>query len=206
MLAARGAGYSWGLAEEAGKAARWLAARRLPWLLSLIDLLAAPPGSKAPIWSTEESVRPSEATASICPILAGSHIVDSFTTQRGFYVHLSRMRQPLLLLPFLSRLANATRQPVVVTWKETRIWLLSTTAQCRMQDLEALVVDTVDEVTVTSDETGDVSGQTFGPIAGGCPVSPRNWAALEAIAARTYVPASELSRLQGAGAGLQDTD
>ena len=35
--AARGVGMSWGLAEEAGKAARWLAARRLTRLELVID-------------------------------------------------------------------------------------------------------------------------------------------------------------------------
>ena len=38
--AARGAGYAWGMAEEAGRAARWLAAYRLPGPQRLAALLA----------------------------------------------------------------------------------------------------------------------------------------------------------------------
>lgn len=37
-------------------------------------------------------------------------------------------------------------------------------------------------------------------------VAPEDWAVLKALAARTYVPATEESRLRGAGAGLRDND
>ena len=43
--AARGAGYSWGLAEEAGRATRWLAAAGLPGPMCLAQLLAAVDGA-----------------------------------------------------------------------------------------------------------------------------------------------------------------
>ena len=43
LKAARGAGMSWGLAEEAAVAASWLAARSLPWAETLADLLAQQP-------------------------------------------------------------------------------------------------------------------------------------------------------------------
>lgn len=38
------------------------------------------------------------------------------------------------------------------------------------------------------------------------PVDPKLWERLQAHAARTYVPATEASRLKGAGAGLSDND
>ena len=57
--AARGAGLSWGLAEEAGKATRWLAAAGLPGPQVLAatpgrlnDFLAPPPGFSAPVRAT----------------------------------------------------------------------------------------------------------------------------------------------------------
>ena len=37
-------------------------------------------------------------------------------------------------------------------------------------------------------------------------VSPDDWAVLKGLAQRTYVPATDESRLRGAGAGLDDND
>ena len=41
--AARGAGYAWGLAEEAGKATRWLCGHGLDGVALLVELLEAAP-------------------------------------------------------------------------------------------------------------------------------------------------------------------
>jgi hypothetical protein len=41
---------------------------------------------------------------------------------------------------------------------------------------------------------------------GGSRVDPDEWRVLEEFAARTYVPATDVSRLRGAGAGILDAD
>jgi len=43
-------------------------------------------------------------------------------------------------------------------------------------------------------------------VTGPLDVDPTIWAALDAFAQKTYVPATEASRLKGAGAGLTDND
>ncbi|MGC1487905.1 MAG: DUF3726 domain-containing protein, partial [Albidovulum sp.] len=48
IKAARGAGYDWGMAEEAGMAARWLAHEGLPGPELLLACLQAPRG-QAPV-------------------------------------------------------------------------------------------------------------------------------------------------------------
>jgi hypothetical protein len=44
------------------------------------------------------------------------------------------------------------------------------------------------------------------PAQGPVDVRAQDWAALEKLAAKTYVPSSDASRLAGAGAGLNDND
>jgi hypothetical protein len=75
--AARGAGMCWGLAEEAGKAARWLAERGLPGVPLLAGLLTSNEGrryeSMAPVivaghWRA--------ADGNLCPVCSGAALRD----------------------------------------------------------------------------------------------------------------------------------
>lgn len=79
--AAKGAGYSWGEAEDAAKAVRWLEARGLDGASALVNHLSA-------------------SDQGACPIHAGIAVSDGVTQVES--VDLSGLDQPLLFLPFAS--------------------------------------------------------------------------------------------------------
>ena len=98
--AARGAGYPWGLAEEAGRAVRWLEARGLPGCAALARLLAAQdgcdydvlrPNALGGVWEADDGA--------LCPLIVGVTLAD-----HCFDVPptLGKIREPLLLLPYLA--------------------------------------------------------------------------------------------------------
>ena len=97
--AARGVGMSWGLAEEAGKAARWLAARRLTRLELVIDYLCSQdhrpyedmrPRRNGAVWSSRGG--------RLCPIVAGASLPVRNTSlpRRTGARRLTISRQPLV--------------------------------------------------------------------------------------------------------------
>lgn len=100
--AARGAGYTWGLAEEAGRAIRWLEARGLPGARALAGLLEAQdgcdyaalrPGDLNGLWRADGGL--------LCPLIAGVTLAD----HAPFDVPpmIGPIRYPLLILPFAAQ-------------------------------------------------------------------------------------------------------
>ncbi|MBY8977016.1 DUF3726 domain-containing protein [Rhodobacteraceae bacterium NNCM2] len=95
--AMRGAGASWGLAEEAGKATRWLASRGHPAPGLLAGLLADWPGEGA-VGDVTRGWR--GASGRLCPIRAGSILSDHASLPGFGKVTFARVAQPALMLPF----------------------------------------------------------------------------------------------------------
>lgn len=95
--AMRGAGASWGHAEEAGKAVRWLAARGLPGPRHLAHLLEQWPG---------EGVQGDRiggwhgATGRLCPIRAGCLLQDHAGLEGPDQARFHQVVVPDLMLPF----------------------------------------------------------------------------------------------------------
>ena len=176
--AALGSGRPWGLAQEAGWGVARLEALQLPGAEGLLALLEATDGFA----SGREQ----------CPILVGSHIADLAGID-GVAEHAS-MHQPLLLVPFLQRLPG-------------RYTLAC--GQCRMTVDQALVdisgvLPDIAPVTITIAGQRDVHPAQRGTA--DVDIDDEIWEALGVFAHRTYVPATDASRLKGAGAGLNDND
>ena len=201
--AARGCGLSWGLAEEAGKAARWLCARGLPGVPALVPLLRAidgKPVGKVRIAAGEWF----PAGTFLCPILVGAAISDDAAKiGREQNITLHTLRAPLLLLPFLAWLAKHQGVAVCCNWQNATA-VCSPAGAALSGEPRTELADRVEIIF-----GADVSPDT--PLLEGVePVEVEDcvWRELQTLAARTYVPASDRSRLQGAGAGsgLSDND
>jgi len=97
LKAARGAGLSWGLAEEASAAVIWLHSNGLPGISALCSYLGNPDGKPR--------------TDGACPILTGCALIDGAIpspAKPGDTAEIGPVRAPLLLLPFVARLEGGT--------------------------------------------------------------------------------------------------
>lgn len=202
--AARGAGFSWGMAEEAGRAARWLSAWRLPGPETLLAALEALDGAVAryapspdgPIWQADAGV--------LCPIAAGAALCDrAGALARGSAVCLGPVIAPALMVPPLFWAARDLG--VTIGLHGGGIALFATPEGPAVQDWAPLLArTTAGEVRVACADAAPY--RPVGPRCDAWPVPVETWRALERFAARTYAPATEASRRLGAGAGVIDTD
>ncbi len=202
--AARGAGMSWGLAEEAAKAARWLSAQGMegPALLAAqlrlndgIDYAQLAPRIDAGRWSS--------AGRSMCPLIAGATLSDHAQMfADGSEITLDAVSHPVLLAPFASRLASRRGEAVALSWPGCRLYFDAEGSMFRDPASDPIADDVV-AVTCEIKPAQVDSNAVKGPA----PAVPETVLSyLAELASRTYVPATEASRAQGAGSSLSDND
>ena len=193
--AARGAGLSWGLADEAGRACRWLASHDLPGAMAMADHLerigtASGPAIRGTDWSCDGALCPVRAGAGLC-----DH-ADGISGEPGLTLH--NLRFPLLLLPFADEAARHLGRQIRLTSAGFSARLGRERPAC-----DGTPPDTIAQLScaVTRDAVAPAKpAQTRADLA------PALYKRLDALAQRTYAPATEASRLAGAGAGLTDND
>ena len=200
--ASRGAGLPWGLAEEAGKAARWLATQNLPGPEELANALSCVDGvlyqDLAPeiadgIWCAR--------SGALCPLALGAvlcdradEIADGADFATGTILH------PTMVVPFAAAVARIAEIQIELAWPGC---IMNIARDGMSIAGENLLPAQVDSLTCRRLEPTAVMGFER---ASGRRVDSETWARLTAFAHRTYAPATEASRLAGAGAGLTDND
>lgn len=201
----RGAGYYWGEAEEAGKAAVWLARHGLFGGSQVLSLLQYADQHGAASLRPLVSDRQWRATGSkLCPICTGIALVDvSGRLNPGDRLDMSNLLSPVLLLPFAIAGSAAVGLPVMISWTDCRV----------IADKTRILSDNLAGLASAS---GDVKLHVMPsePVPAWpaleqiqtVEVDSASWTELHRFAHRTYVPASEQSRSAGAGAGLSDND
>lgn len=206
LKAARGAGMSWGIAEEAGFAAAWLTLRGLDGPGALLAQLRAASGHPwheiCPLVAPG-AFRPVEGGC-LCPIALGAALCDHArlpeTSITDAQMSIGPVSHPVLLLPFLSCLARTLGMNVRIDWPGRRVVL---GADGRMSgDVAALAGQTRLEARLSA--AAPLPDAAMVPAE--LPFVPaQTLADLNAFALRTTVPASETSRT-GAGAAASDND
>jgi hypothetical protein len=200
--AARGAGLSWGMAEEAGRATRWLAAYDLPGPELLCQVLrlndGVPQKQIAPRLGGDAWYSVSGA---LCPLAAGAALNDiADQIGAGQPIEMAHVSFPLLVVPFAAWAAQHLKRPVRVIWQDVRI----------DTDGDGIWIDGTG---MNASEAGTLQchlarvrhDPAQRPLIRGS-VTPEVWADLDVFAHRTYAPATEASRLLGAGSGVSDND
>lgn len=201
--AARGSGLSWGLSEEAARASRWLASFGLPgpqMLAALLELNDSLPLSDlAPVSLAEHWHAP---LGRMSPIIAGAALSDCATRIRaGESIVMHNVTQPLLVLPFAAMAAGSLNTSIQIAWDDI---LFSTTGTTL--NLQG------DRASATATQAGHLTCSLAGDIANSMPscsraeIDQESMASLSRFAGRTYAPATEASRVSGAGAGLDGND
>jgi hypothetical protein len=214
--AARGAGLAWGMAEEAAAATRWLAAAGVPWATALLGVLDRPRSAGIGIIRRPSGELADRFGAPVCPLTVGTHISDqgpSVIPETGLLI--KDVAHPRLLLPFVARLVTIQNNLVVELGSE-RVMLSAGAPAISMmgteRPLEAHCATSV-ALHVSRAATPSKSDALTNVLAHPVPI----WVAgthieaglltrLQAYESRTYVPASDQSRIAGAGAGLSDND
>lgn len=194
--AARGAGYSWGCAEEAAKATRWLCANGqdgVTILAGLLDRRLAVSADHAPTGQEGEW----RADGELCPLVAGAYLSDCAHQLAKDAIHMRRVAAPLVILPFAANAARFHKCCVTVD------------IDGQLAITDGVALSCPDGIPAQAEE---LTVRTGGELAARCrsksraTPDPDSWARLNEYAYRTYAPATDESRRLGAGAGLSDND
>jgi hypothetical protein len=199
LKAYRGAGFSWGMAQEAGQAAASLAMYGLPSVEQFAALLPQIDGKRnsqlVPLMHI--AGKWSNPSAMLCPVVAGTAWSDTDQAAIELPLVLENVLQPLLLLPFLS----GSEVPVEVAIGD-RQYLCGNRMVSELKAAQSGFPGIADvELTRAAGMPEDTLPFTRRAI-----VDETAADLLNTFVHRTYVPATEASRLAGAGAGLLDND
>lgn len=203
--AARGAGYGWGHAEEAGKATRWLCAAGWPGAELLAELLTALDGVPY------DEIRPTACTGTwqanggmLCPLITGAAICDLAPRwAEGETLHIDAIAAPLFLVPYMVWTADQTGVPLMLTWSDLTITRSDLKTAIDLPGPASLHLSNVKSVKMAP--AAAITDQTL-LRAYRAHVSAEASETLQKLAHRTYAPDTEESRRAGAGAGLTDND
>ncbi|MEP4195205.1 MAG: DUF3726 domain-containing protein [Aliishimia sp.] len=202
--AARGAGLSWGMAEEAARAIRWLASHDLVGPVLLADVLAQndgrPYAQVAPVSLEGEWHAPK---GDLCPLAVGTTLNDcADQLAEGPSIKAVNVSCPLLVLPFAAWAAVHLKEPVRLSYDTVQIetdgngiWINDPHREINTHTAKSL----------TCQRTSKRTDAAQLPSLRGA-VTPEVWARLDVFAQRTFAPATEASRQLGAGAGASDND
>ena len=200
--ATRGAGYTWGMAEEAAKATRWLCANGIDGSKALATVLAQADGVElgkmAPSDLSDDWTAEADA---MCPLMAGAALSDFAGIGAACEVNIVDVVAPVMLLPFAAMAARQLGQAVMVEWDG--VGAVTNGSVLSLEGANgALFINTAARVTIRA---GARTGQPMPQQTRATP-DDADWATLNKFAQCTYAPATEESRLKGAGAGLSDND
>ena len=194
--AAIGGGLPVGAADDIGRAAGWLSAEGFDGVAAALRGLASPPGA-ATAEKTPGGLRFPDARAAGAGIAALDLLLAGAAEGA---VRLENLDAPLLLLGLAGVAASAHRTAFAL---ESDGFRAEVTADATT--VSGPVPSPGRPVSLR--KLADLSAEaTAGRNIGGIDVPDEAWAEALRLASLTYVPASDRSRLSGAGAGLRDND
>lgn len=188
--AARGAGLSWGEALDYANAMRWMGVHGIDaWTLCADHLEDVAAGA---LVVPSDFAQCLDADRALCPVRCGLMLSDNRFAMQESEVTVRDLAYPVLILPFLALSGQGMRLSgagfsVTITREGWDGTLPPTRPVC------AQVQPVTDQAVKSTHQTR-------------VPLSDTDRHRLLALAAKTYAPATEASRLAGAGAGLSDND
>lgn len=213
-----GAGFPYGLADDAARAVRWLCGRGLPGLENLRRLVRdgdpgalsrSPPVIDGAVWRWSGSGDAPISPLDLGPAMAELALVAG--DKRPATIEFSALMAPLLLLPWAAKLADQAGMAVTVTIAmpgNSHDYLVRPggavhgPAQANVcEGLAEVRIDLVGDRLPNDPPRDDTRA-----LAEGVTTPEELWAALNEYAHRGYVAATAESRKLGAGAGLTDND
>lgn len=180
LKAARGAGLPWSIAEDAGRAARFLAALGCDWSGLLLDALAP-----------EVALDPDAS-----PFLLGARLSDRLDCMGAEEKTRASALRPAWLMAMLA--VNVAGPPgVLLSIGRDRVSIAEGTVSASAPLAALLAIGRAD-ISLSLGET--LEAHALAPSRTRSIIPMPHHAALEVLVYKTYVPNSEKSRLRGAGA------
>ena len=201
--AARACGLEWGIAEEAGKSARWLAAFDLPGPETMYAHLCNLEGRDYAGFTPECNLEPWQAPGGLlCPIITGAALADRATQMLdGKAFRLGRTAYPLLLAATLGQAARYHGTAFVTCWAGVRVNCFGFGLQI-VGRREDLLVSETDHVCCCQEDNAEIEIEAS-TLA--YEIDAAIFRQIDALAFRTYAPATRESRA-GAGPAVTDND
>ncbi len=189
--ATKGAGFSWGIAEEVGKNIKLLEMFGLPGLRNLNQYFKVVKQKKFQNLTLISKDNVSQIP--YCPIIAGASFID----QIGFIeeqndLKIENMGFPILFLPFLSRASEIIGKRIFFSIDEKE-FLLNFNQSIYSNYINENILERGDNIKIKFLENAN----TF---------SEKEWEELYKISENTFVEENEELKKSAAGAGLSDND
>ncbi len=208
--AVRGAGLPWGLADDAGRAVRWLETLGLAGMSWLADLLFRVDHRPLRKWRIRpQSTGWQGASGVISPLLAGPSLSDILPLYRQQLRHQLTLRAvvcPQLCVGYLGVASLQTGVSMAVSWARVTVEVMGDGVRYAGQRPPDFDQGPHDLDIYFAHQTESAASGLLAERVGSRQVDVRVLDRLESLVRRTYVENTDTSRLSGAGAGIRDTD
>jgi len=188
--ASKAAGFSWGVAEEIGKAIRSLELFGLPGIKNL-NLYLNKIEKKHP--EKVNKIGKENKNKELCPIYCGVAFLDEcqkleILKDIKFY----NVNYPILILPFISKASEILGTKILMQFNKSS-FLMNFNKSILSKNLEKQVIASVDEINIEFVENKNL-------------FSDLEWKELYKLSEKTFVKETDSLKTKGAGAGLTDND
>ena len=188
--ASKAAGFSWGIAEEIGKAIRSLELFGLPGIVNL-NLYLKKIKEKHP--EKVNKIEKENKDKELCPIYCGVAILDQCKQLEIFKtIKFYNVNYPLLILPFVSKASEILGKKILIRFNKSS-FLINFNKSILSKNIEKQIDVLANEISIEFLENKN----SF---------SDQEWKELYKLSEETFVKESESLKEKGAGAGLTDND
>ena len=190
--AARGAGFSWGIAEEIGKNMRLLELYGLPGIKNLNKFLKdykEKQFQKITLISETNNFN----KYPFCPIILGTNFIDQVNLlDKKNNIQISNVAFPILFLPFVSRASEIIGKKIFLKIEEKE-FLLNLNQSIYSNYLKNEVLEICNTINISFIENNNSFNEN-------------EWKELYKLSEDTFVEETESLKIGAAGAGLTDND
>ncbi len=188
--ASKAAGYSWGVAEEVGKAIRSLELFGLSGIKNL-NLYLNKIKKKHP--EKINKIDKENKNKELCPIYCGIAFLDQCKKLETLkYIKFTNVNYPILMIPFLSKASEILGKKILIQFNKSS-FLLNFNKSILSKNLEKQVIDLANKINIEFLENKN----SF---------TDKEWKELYKISEKTFVEETDSLKSKGAGAGLTDND
>ena len=190
--AAKGAGFSWGIAEEVGKNMRLLELFGLPGVKNLNKFLKDYKEKQFHKITLISEINNANKHP-FCPIILGTNFIDQVNLlEKKINIQISNVAFPILFLPFASRASEIIGKRIFLKIEEKE-FLLNLNQSIYSNYLKNEILEACNTINISFIENNNSFNEN-------------EWKELYKLSEDTFVEESESLKIGAAGAGLTDND